>query len=678
MALTSELLTNHLLLKKQAKYLYHSLTLAVLSIFFAVSLALYLFWSLTEIREQLIHWYISCLFILTLRIILFNVYQRSSTKSDPLLWIYLFVFGACLNGIVLSLLIFLVPFDQPLHYTYVLFIISTISIASITSLGIIKQAFFTYLTSLSIPLIIFFFQHFGKLESFHLFTYLIIFLFSSFAVLRFNKSMTSAFTLQINNQILTKKLNSETSERLTAEEDLHDTTLELQLLNETLEYKVKAKTSELENLAFYDTLTQLPNRHHFYDYLNRTVSRHKITRHPFALFFIDLDEFKTINDTLGHNIGDILLTQVASRLRECTRVDDFIARISGDEFIVILKGELCESKIAEIANNIIKIISEPYSLTKTQTYISCSLGISLFPQDSDKTNTLVKYADLAMYHAKENGKNSYHFYNNKLYEQKAKKFILATALKTAVKKNELYLLYQPQVYCHNGQVSGIEALLRWNSQQFGPVPVGKFISLAEESHQILELEDFVLRTALTQVKLWNEQSKQAFRIAVNISAFHFKQKNFVQEIESLLAQIDFNPEFLELELTESALMTHTQESIDKLIHLKSFGIKLTIDDFGTGYSSMSYLKQLPIDILKIDKSFIDGIPGDQDNKAITNAIIELAHQFNLETIAEGVEYKHQLDFLKTTNCHFIQGYYFYKPMNTGEFEKKFVLNQDPQ
>lgn len=220
----------------------------------------------------------------------------------------------------------------------------------------------------------------------------------------------------------------------------------------------------------------------------------------------------------------------------------------------------------------------------------------------------------------------------------------------------------------------MEVLLRWKSHQFGLVPVSKFISLAEESHLILELEAFVLHTALTQVKLWNQQSKQAFRVAVNISAMHFQQKNFISEIKSLLSEIDFNPEFLELELTESALMNSTQESANKLTQLKAIGIKVSIDDFGTGYSSMSYLKQLPVDILKIDKSFIDGIPGDLNNTAITKAIIELAHQFGLKTIAEGVEYKTQLDFLKASNCHLIQGFYFYKPLKAADFEKQFVLN----
>jgi len=670
----NELLTKHLLQKKQAQYLYQSLGMAVLSIFFAVSLVLYVFWSLEEIREQLLHWYFICLFTLSLRLLTLIFFYRAPADSEPKLWIYLFMIGACLNAAILSLFIFLIPLNQAHYYIYALFLISIVSVASIASLGILKQVFFSYLASLSIPLCIFFFMHSGETQSFYLLIYLIIFLFSSFAALNLNKNLTSAITMQINNQILIEQLHEETNERHNAEDDLYNTTLELQRLNANLENKVKEKTSELENLALYDSLTQLPNRHHFYDYLERTLARNKITKDPFALFFLDLDEFKTVNDTLGHNFGDILLTKVALRLRECTRVDDFIARISGDEFIIIVKGKLDESKIAEIADNVIKNISKPYDLTDTPTYISCSLGISLFPQDTENAHTLVKYSDLAMYYAKENGKNAYHFYNNALYEIKAKNYILSTALKTAIEKNELYVVYQPQVDCQNELVSSMEVLLRWKSHQFGLVPVQKFISLAEESHQILELEAFVLHTALTQVKLWNKESKQPFRIAVNISAMHFQQKNFISEIKSLLSEIDFNPEFLELELTESALMNSTQESVDKLIQLKALGIKVSIDDFGTGYSSMSYLKQLPVDILKIDKSFIDGIPGDLNNTAITKAIIELAHQFGMKTIAEGVEHKKQLDFLKASNCHLIQGYYFYKPLTTADFEKQFVLN----
>lgn len=666
--------TSTLLAKKQANYLYQSLSLTVISLFLAISLMLYLFWDLKEIHQQLINWYLTNLFILSLRIVLSVFYRRSSSDDNPHIWIYLFTFGASLNGTLISLLIFLIPANQDYYYTYALLFIGTIAIASIASLGSSKQAIFTFIAALLIPLAIFFLTHISEVQSVHFYSYLIIFLFTISAALRINKSLVSAFTMEINNSILKQKLNKETGERILAEKGFRDKALELELLNDNLEYKIKEKTSELENLAFYDTLTQLPNRNHFYDYLQRTLSRNKITREPFALFFIDLDEFKTINDTLGHDFGDELLIKVSARLRDSTRVDDFIARISGDEFIVIIKGNLPENKIAQIADTIIKSVSQPYTFSDTQTFISCSLGISLYPNDADSINSLVKYADLAMYYAKENGKNAFRFYNNTLYEEKAKKFILATALKTAIKNDELYLVYQPQVSSQNEEVKSIEALLRWKSSRFGPVPVDKFISVAEESNQIVELEDFVLRTALTQVKSWNERSNKRYQIAVNISAIHFKHKQFVQQIESILAQTNFDSTLLEIELTESALMKDTQESINKLSYLKSLGLKISIDDFGTGYSSMSYLKQLPLDTLKIDKSFIDGIPDDQNNNAITKAIIVLARQFNLKTIAEGVEHKAQLEFLKKADCHLIQGYYYYKPLTVEDFEKEFNLN----
>lgn len=664
--------TSILLIKKQTKYLYQSINLTVVSLFLAISMILYVFWEFQENREQLIHWYIINLLILALRLLLSHFYQRSAAANSSHKWIYLFVFGACLNGTIISLVLFLVPDSQD-YYTYVLLLLGSMMIASVASLGVIKRAFFTYLGSLSVALVIFFLSHTSEFQSFHFYAYVIILLFSSSAAIHINKSLVSAFTEEIENTRLKQQVSKEIGIRMLAEQETRNKTLELQILNDNLESKIKEKTSELENLAFYDTLTQLPNRRHFYDYLERTLSRNKVNQTPFALFFIDLDEFKNINDTLGHDFGDTLLVKVSSRLREHTRVDDFIARISGDEFIVILKGELSQNKIAKIANNIIKSISQPYIFSDSQTFISCSLGIALYPQDGETTHTLVKYSDLAMYYAKEHGKNSFHFYNSDLYNKKARKFILATALKTAIKNNELYLVYQPQVCSRNNQVSSMEVLLRWNSHRFGPVPVYKFIPIAEESNQILELEDFVLRTALTQVKHWNEQNGKAFRVAINISALHFRHKGFVQQVVSILSEIDFNPEFLELELTESALMENTQESIDKLTFLKSLGIKISIDDFGTGYSSMSYLKQLPIDTLKIDKSFIDGIPQDQNNSVITKAIIILAHQFNLETVSEGVEHQHQLDFLKKAGCDLIQGYYYYKPLTAEKFAKEFKL-----
>ena len=665
--------TSFLLEKKQTDYLFQYLNITVISLFLAISLTLFIFTNYLAVNDQIVSWFSINLIILLLRVLSHVFYRRAKTINQPLNWAYLFILGSCLNGAVISLIIFLIPPDAVLLHNYVLLLLSVILIASITSLGIIRRAFFTYMITISIPLVIFYASESQNISSYHVLGYLIVFIFTSITVVRFNRSLTAAFTMEIENNTLRQKLDLETDTRLEAENELLNKAQELQNLNENLENRIKDKTNELETLAFYDTLTQLPNRHHFYNYLDRTVARNRVNKEPFALFFIDLDEFKNINDTLGHDFGDHVLIEVGKRLRDSTRVDDFIARISGDEFIIILKGVPSEKELAQIAENIIHNVSRPYSINDTQTFLSCSIGVALYPQDAENTHTLVKYSDLAMYHAKENGKNSFMFYNQSLYEQKAKKFILANELKTAIDRNELHLVYQPQVHSQTGKITSMEVLLRWHSKRFGPVPVFKFISLAEESKLILELEEFVLKSALTQVKFWNQVAETPFTVGINISAVHFQQKSFVEEIEDLLTELEINPEILELELTESAIMKNTEECIEKLTHLKSLGISISIDDFGTGYSSMSYLKQLPIDILKIDKSFIDGIPADKDNTAIVQAIIMLAQQFNLDIIAEGVENEQQLAFLKQAGCHFIQGYYYYKPMTAEEFELEFNL-----
>jgi len=282
-----------------------------------------------------------------------------------------------------------------------------------------------------------------------------------------------------------------------------------------------------------------------------------------------------------------------------------------------------------------------------------------------------------MYQAKENGKNGYHFFNIALYEKKARRFIIENHLKSAIKNHELSLVYQPQVDLNNNQVQNMEALLRWQNKELGFVSPVDFIPIAEDSNLILELGDWILNQAITQVKNWNQQLDNPIRVAVNISGMHFKQHNFAEYIENKLNQWQVHGSLLEIELTESSIMDNTSSSIKKLAQLKALGVHTSIDDFGTGYSSMSYLKQLPIDKLKIDKSFIDALPDDQHNMAITTAIIELARQFNLLTIAEGVEEQAQRNTLKTLGCHFIQGYYYYKPLTSAQFEEKFLPQQQP-
>ena len=662
-----------LLIKKQADYLFQYLNPSVLSIFFAISLYMFMLWEFTAIRESLLKWYFINLFILSLRSITNVLYQGKLIRLQPLSWIYLYILGACLNGILITLLIFIIPEQNTLYFTYIFLLLSLMLVAAITTLGVMLQAYFTYLTTIAVPVTIFYISFFNEQYLSHLFGYILLALFSTLSVIRFNRSLLNAFNLEITNLQLVTQLDQETGIRIHTQDELSKKSRELEELNTTLELKVRDKTNELETLAFYDALTQLPNRTSFYNYLSRTLKRNKITREPFALFFIDLDEFKTVNDTLGHDFGDMLLIEAASRLQSSIRVDDFLARISGDEFTIIMKNVDGEKHLASIARNIIHSISQPYMFHETQALISCSIGIAIFPDDGENANTLLKFSDLAMYHAKENGKNSFNFYHQELYERKAKKFILVNELKTALNNKELYLVYQPQVHCHHETIDSMEVLLRWNNHKIGPVSPDVFIPLAEESNLIIELEDFVLKTALTQVKYWNQHSKQQYTVAINISRIHFQRKDFIQKLQKLLKQLSVDPKILEIELTESAVMKNTQESIEKLNYLKSLGIRFSVDDFGTGYSSMSYLKHLPIDTLKIDRSFIKGIPSDKDNKAITQAIIVLANQFNIKTIAEGVETKQQLTFLKEIDCQMIQGYFYYKPLSAEQFEAEFNI-----
>ena len=662
-----------LLIKKQADYLFQYLNPSVLSIFLAVSLYLFLLWDFTASREALLKWYFINLFILSLRSVINVLYHGKLIRLQPLNWIYLYTLGACLNSTLITLLIFFIPEHNTLYFTYIFLLLGLMLVAAITTLGVMLRAYFAYLTTIAVPVIIFYISFFNEQYLNHLYGYILLALFSTLSVIRFNRSLLNAFNMELANLHLVSQLDQETGMRIRTQDELSKKTRELEELNTTLELKIRDKTNELETLAFYDALTQLPNRASFYNYLSRTLKRHKITRKPFALFFIDLDEFKAVNDTLGHDYGDMLLIEAASRLQSSIRVDDFLARISGDEFTIIIKNVEGEKHLASIAQNIIHSISQPYMFHETQAFVSCSIGIAIFPDDGENANTLLKFSDLAMYHAKENGKNSFNFYHQELYERKARKFVLANELKSALTNQELYLVYQPQVHCHHETIDSMEVLLRWKSRKTGPVSPEVFIPLAEESNLIIELEDFVLETALTQVKHWNQHSKQQYTVAINISRIHFQRHDFIQKLQNLLKQLSVDPGILEIELTESAVMKNTRKSIEKLNYLKSLGIRFSVDDFGTGYSSMSYLKHMPIDTLKIDRSFINGIPSDKDNKAITQAIIVLANQFNINTIAEGVETQQQLSFLKKADCQMIQGYFYYRPLSAKQFETKFNI-----
>jgi diguanylate cyclase (GGDEF)-like protein len=424
----------------------------------------------------------------------------------------------------------------------------------------------------------------------------------------------------------------------------------------------------LQQQAYYDSLTGLANRRLLLDRLGKAIQ--KSTRHTskLALLFIDLDNFKEINDSLGHDAGDKVLIEITSILTAIIRSEDTMARLGGDEFTILLENITNTESVATVCNKILQKLAHPIKIDGSELYISCSIGISLFPDDGIKVHDLLKYADSAMYKAKREGKNNFQFYDTKLTELATERVIMETGLRLAIKNKELEVYYQPQVDGRTDKLIGIEALIRWNHPTMGFVPPAKFIPLAEVTSLIIDLDRFVMEQAMTQVAHWYEKGLNPGVLALNLSVKQIQQKNCISYIQLLMKKIKFKPYWLELEVTEGQIMTNPKKAIKTLQKIRNLGIDLAIDDFGTGYSSLSYLKKLPINKLKIDREFIKNLPESKDDAAITQGIIILTKILNLDVIAEGVETEEQKNFLIEGGCNAIQGYLYSKPVTAVELE----------
>ncbi|MCP4631727.1 MAG: EAL domain-containing protein [candidate division Zixibacteria bacterium] len=415
-------------------------------------------------------------------------------------------------------------------------------------------------------------------------------------------------------------------------------------------------------LAYHDTLTNLPNRALFYDRLKQAIAHAKRFKKEVAVLFLDLDGFKRINDSLGHSKGDMLLQVVSQKLKTSVRESDTIARLGGDEFTVIL-GSIDGIQDAKyVAGKILSIISEPTSIAGNEVHISASLGICLYPSQAKDIETLVKNADHAMYGAKQSGKNKYQIYNISLDARASERLRMENSLRRAIDRREFIIHYQPQIDTITGNITGAEALVRWQHPENGLVYPNNFIPLAEETGIIVQLGKLMIKDVCTQNVKWQEQNLQPMRIAVNLSPRQFIQEGMVDFIYDILKETHMNPLYLELEITESSAMQDVDYTTETLNNLKQMGVCIAVDDFGTGYSSMGYLKRFPIDLLKIDQSFICNLPDDQENAAITRAIIALAHSMGMKVIAEGVETENQSAYLSSINCDEMQGFHFYKPL----------------
>jgi diguanylate cyclase (GGDEF)-like protein len=432
----------------------------------------------------------------------------------------------------------------------------------------------------------------------------------------------------------------------------------------------KVAEERVQSLAYYDALTGLPNRILLRDRLSKALSNARRQNHKVALLFLDLDRFKMVNDSLGHAVGDLLLQEIAARLKSVAREEDTIARLGGDEFLIVLTNIKDIPAAAVAVERFMDAMTAEFVLQGHSFSISCSLGISIFPEHGADSETLIKNADAAMYSAKEGGRNNFQFFTADMNAEAVKRLTLENGLRSALERQELFLMYQPQMDIVTGTITGLEALLRWQHPELGLVPPDQFIGIAENTGMILPIGEWVLRTACSQARKWQDEGLGPVQVAVNVSAVQFRQEGFCQLVRKVLHETGLAAHYLELELTESLLLANADVTFSVLQELKAMGLTLAIDDFGTGYSSFSYLRQFRVSKLKIDRSFIRDVAVNPDDAAITTAIISMAKNLNLKVIAEGVENEAQLSFLRAHQCDEIQGYYFCKPLRLDEIGDK--------
>lgn len=438
-------------------------------------------------------------------------------------------------------------------------------------------------------------------------------------------------------------------------------------------HTLKKDEEKIRRQADYDPLSGLPNRSLFLDRFIGAIKRAKRSNTRIALMFIDLDQFKHINDTLGHSAGDQLLQLASLRLVDIVRSSDTVARLGGDEFTVLMPDISDMHPIEDVVSKILETLSASFQLAENEAYVSASIGITIYPDDGAEAGQLLRNADSAMYRAKEKGRNNAQFFTIEMNQHAERRRTLEVALRQALEKDQLELHYQPIYQTSNKQIIGAEALLRWNLTDHEPVSPAEFIPLAEDTGLILPIGEWIMKTACHAAQKWNQQYHQPLRIAVNISSIQFQRSDILQLVKNSIKLSGLDPKLLTLEMTESLLLSNNDKTMNTLNSLRAMGIEIAIDDFGTGYSSLSYLKRFPVSTLKIDRSFIDDLPEDREDAALVEAILSMSQSLKLKLVAEGVETSQQYQFLKDRNCAMIQGYFLSKPLPLESFEN-YLLN----
>ncbi len=503
-------------------------------------------------------------------------------------------------------------------------------------------------------------------SAFALIAYFMCYVFFSYfedlTFLRF--SFYTVFTLMMIRQFFVLSQKEKSMEQLNS-------------LSKSLEVQIQNKTKDLQHaliqvntMAKFDNLTGLPNRYKFNERLRKSIERSRVNKKNLAIMFLDLDRFKIINDTMGHDTGDLLLVEVSNRLKNSVRKNDLVARLGGDEFVILLEG-IDKNEVTEVAQRIIDEFAQPFSIKSKEFFTTTSIGISLFPSDGNNAEDIVSAADKAMYSAKERGKNNYQFYCI-VSDKINRKMLLEEGLRGAINNKELLLHYQPQIDLNSMQIVGMEALLRWVHPELGIVSPDEFIPVAEESGLIIPIGKWVLHTACKQYKDWHSLGYPHSKMAINVSTYQFRDPNFIKDIKLILKETGLQPEFLELEITEN-LMKDIAQTRRILTELKKFRVSISIDDFGTGYSSLGILNELPIDRIKIDQMFVNNMLTNSKNKALVKSIIEMGKNLDFEIVAEGIENKEQEMILKNLNCNIGQGYLYSPPVPEKEIVKIFNL-----
>ena len=428
-------------------------------------------------------------------------------------------------------------------------------------------------------------------------------------------------------------------------------------------------------LAFHDSLTNLPNRRSFMNQLRSEVMDRKRSKSKLSIFFIDLDNFKQINDQWGHDAGDLVLKEAAKRIQSVIRPTDIAARFGGDEFVVMLKDIQDEKYVTTNVQRMLKQFQNPIMVAGQDYSLTCSIGVADYPDHGESPEDLIKNADTALYYIKERGKNDFMIFNQIMEHQSLERRLLENALRQGINEQQFYLEYQPKINLSTNELIGMEALVRWNHPELGIIPPGKFIPLAEETGLIVPLGEWILRESCRQTSAWQDQGYPPLFISVNVSVRQLEDINFVEKVKAILHETGLDPKWLEFEITESVL-ANVKSTVSILKEIRNLGIQISVDDFGTGYSSLSYIKELPIDTLKIDQSFVKDIHTNKESKEIAKAIINLANSIGLKVIAEGIELKEHVDELSKDTYILGQGYYYSRPLKVGAFEEFMTTNHE--